>query len=100
MVIGNNNLGAGFYNIFNPGNTLTSAMLSGIGEASGIGYDVRFSLGLILILVIFIISTLLNLVKKEMMKIDKKHPIIEFIKSKFNDFKIYLKALKNERTSK
>ena len=100
MVIGNNNLGQGFYNIFNPGNTLTSAMLSGIGEASGIGYDVRFSLGLILILVIFLISSLLNFVKKEMMKIDKKHPVFEFIKSKFNDMKIYFKALKNEKENK
>ena len=100
MVIGNNNLGQGFYNIFNPGNTLTSAMLSGIGEASGIGYDVRFSLGLVLILVIFLISTLLNFVKKQMMKIDKKHPVFEFIKSKFNDMKIYFRALKNEKENK
>ncbi len=97
MVIGNNNLGEGFYNIFNPGNTLTSAMLSGIGEASGIGYDVRFSLGLVLILIIFIISTILNFVKKQMMKIDKKHVVLEFVKNKFENIKTYFKALQNEK---
>lgn len=68
MVIGNGNNGSGFLNIFNIGNTLTSAMLSGIGEASGIGYDTRFSLGLILILVTLLTSFLLNLIKKKMIE--------------------------------
>ncbi len=66
MVIGNNSLGTSFYNVFAPGNTLTSAMLAGIGEAAGIGYDVRFSLGLVLIVVILLTSSLLNLIKKRM----------------------------------
>ena len=66
MVIGNNSLGTSFYNVFAPGNTLTSAMLAGIGEAAGIGYDVRFSLGLVLIIVIFIISSLLSAIKQRM----------------------------------
>lgn len=66
MVIGNSSLGTNFYNVFAPGNTLTSAMLSGIGEAAGIGYDVRFSLGLVLIVVILLTSTLLNAIKRKM----------------------------------
>ncbi|MDD7043508.1 MAG: phosphate ABC transporter permease subunit PstC [Mollicutes bacterium] len=66
MVIGNNSLGTSFYNVFAPGNTLTSAMLAGIGEAAGIGYDVRFSLGLVLIIVILIISSLLSAIKQRM----------------------------------
>lgn len=66
MVIGNNSLGTSFYNVFAPGNTLTSAMLAGIGEAAGIGYDVRFSLGLVLIIVILIVSSLLSAIKQRM----------------------------------
>ena len=66
MVIGNNSLGTSFYNVFTPGNTLTSAMLSGIGEAAGIGYDVRFSLGLVLIVVILFTSMILTAVKRKL----------------------------------
>ena len=73
MVIGNNALGTGFYNPLNPGMTLTSAMLSGIGEATGIGYDVRFSLGIVLILVILVITSILNLIKNKMDTIKTKN---------------------------
>ncbi len=66
MVIGNNSLGTSFYNVFAPGNTLTSAMLSGIGEAAGIGYDVRFCLGFVLILVILGTSMILNSIKRRL----------------------------------
>ena len=66
MVIGNNSWGTSFYNVFAPGNTLTSAMLAGIGEAAGIGYDVRFSLGLVLIVVILLISSFLSAIKRRM----------------------------------
>ena len=66
MVIGNNSLGTSFYNVFTPGNTLTSAMLSGIGEAAGIGYDVRFSLGLVLIVVILLTSMILTAIKRKL----------------------------------
>ena len=48
MVIGNSTNGLYFYNIFQPGSTIASAMLSGINEASGFGYDIRFSLGIVL----------------------------------------------------
>ena len=41
-------------------------MLAGIGEAAGIGYDVRFSLGLVLIIVILIVSSLLSAIKQRM----------------------------------
>lgn len=76
MVIGNNSMGTSFYNVFSPGNTLTSAMLAGIGEATGIGYDVRFCLGLVLILLIMIVSFLLNNVKRRITSIEKKESII------------------------
>lgn len=74
MVIGNNSNGLGFYNVFNIGNTLTSAMLSGIGEAvSGtLGYDTRFSLGVVLIVLILVSTTLLNKTKKKIDPLKKK----------------------------
>lgn len=84
MVIGNNSLGTSFYNVFQPGNTLTSAMLSGIGEATGIGYDVRFSLGLVLIIVILITSTLLSALKRRINPNYKKEDSLLYkIKSLF-----------------
>ena len=76
MVIGNNSLGTSFYNIFSPGNTLTSAMLSGIGEATGIGYDVRFCLGLVLIVVIMLVSFILNSLKRRLTAIEKKETLL------------------------
>ena len=79
MVIGNNSLGTGFLNVFNPGNTLTSAMLAGIGEAYGIGYDVRFSLGLVLIILILVVSMFLNFVKNKIGEQDEK-PMFNFLK--------------------
>ena len=82
MVIGNNSLGTGFYNPFNPGMTLTSAMLSGIGEASGLGYDVRFSLGIVLILVILAITAILNVIKNKMDTIKTKNSTSIFTKIK------------------
>lgn len=63
MVIGNDTNGLSIFNIFNGGSTLTSAMLIGIGEASGIGYDVRFSIGIVLMVVIILTNTLLNWTK-------------------------------------
>ncbi len=97
MVIGNNSLGTGFLNIFNPGNTLTSAMLSGIGEASGIGYDVRFSLGLVLIIVILLISTMLNIIKNRMNNIEKSESkIMNVFKKIMNDFMLSIKVYFNE----
>lgn len=80
MVIGNNALGTGFYNPFNSGMTLTSAMLSGIGEATGIRYDIRFSLGIVLILVILSISAILNFVKLKLDTIKTKNSISIFSK--------------------
>lgn len=66
MVIGGSSNGLFFYNPFNPGNTLTSAMLGGMSEAvvDSLGYDIRFSLGLVLILLILAITLSLNSFKR------------------------------------
>lgn len=63
MVIGNNSNGLEFYNLFNAGSTIASSMLTGIGEASGIGYDVRFSLGIVLMFIIIITNVVLTSIK-------------------------------------
>lgn len=43
--------------------TLTSTMLAGLKETTGLDYDIRFSIGIVLILVIFLSNYILNLFK-------------------------------------
>lgn len=43
--------------------TLTSTMLSGINESFGVDYDIRFSLGIVLIIIILISNFALNSIK-------------------------------------
>lgn len=55
-------------NIFNPlaiSSTLTTQMLSGMGEATvgSLNYDIRFSAGILLIILLLLIDTILNAVK-------------------------------------
>ena len=50
--------------LFDPTSTLTSAMLSGIHESSGLNYDIRFSVAIVLMAVIFITNLILNSIKK------------------------------------
>ena len=44
--------------------TLTTTMLSGLKETSGLDYDIRFSVGLVLMAVILLCNLILNYVKK------------------------------------
>ena len=50
--------------LFEPTGTLTSSMMQGIYESSGLDYDIRFSVGIVLIVIIFISNLLLNKAKK------------------------------------
>ncbi|MGI6714508.1 MAG: PstC family ABC transporter permease [Bacilli bacterium] len=50
--------------LFSPTSTITSKMLQGIHESSGLNYDIRFSLGIVLIVIILVSNALLNLLKK------------------------------------
>lgn len=45
--------------------TLTSTMLIGLKETSGLDYDIRFSVGLVLIVVIILVNIILNTIKKK-----------------------------------
>ena len=64
MVAGNKMFGPTF-NLFDITRTLTSTMLSGLKETTGLDYDIRFSVGLVLMVVILVSNLLLNLVKKK-----------------------------------
>ncbi len=92
LVIGNAFSGPTF-NIFGISSTLTSIMMLGIGEATGLSYDIRFSLGIMLMLIIVIINLILNYVKNKITNPFKKESkIIANVK----DGVIYLKAYFNK----
>jgi phosphate transport system permease protein len=63
MVAGNAGSGPTF-DLFGTTRTLTSTMLLGLKETSGLDYDIRFSVGLVLIALILFFNILLNQIKK------------------------------------
>lgn len=62
-VCGNAQIGPTF-SLFDTTSTITTTILSGFNEASGMSYDVKFSLGVILIILIIITNIVLNYIKK------------------------------------
>lgn len=64
MVAGNKVFGPTF-DLFDITRTLTSTMLSGLKETTGLDYDIRFSVGIVLMVVILCSNFLLNSVKKK-----------------------------------
>lgn len=64
MVAGNKMFGPTF-DLLDITRTLTSTMLSGLKETTGLDYDIRFSVGLVLMAVILLSNILLNAVKKK-----------------------------------
>ncbi len=64
MVAGNKLFGPTF-DLFDITRTLTSTMLTGLKETSGLDYDIRFSVGLVLIAIIFLSNAILAWVKKK-----------------------------------
>lgn len=67
MVCGNAGSGPNF-NLFLTTRTLTTTMLSGFSEATGLKYDIRFSIGLMLIFIILLSNLLLNFINKKLSK--------------------------------
>lgn len=63
MVAGNKLFGPTF-NLFDTTRTLTTTMLSGLSETSGVDYDIRFSIGVVLMVVILLTNLAIRLVKK------------------------------------
>lgn len=64
MVAGNSGTGPNF-SIFNTTRTLTSTMLLGLKETTGLDYDIRFSVGIVLIVLIILTNLILNFAKKK-----------------------------------
>lgn len=64
MVAGNKMFGPTI-NLFDTTRTLTTTMLAGLKETTGLDYDIRFSVGLVLMAVILLSNLLLNYVKKK-----------------------------------
>ncbi len=67
MVAGNKFTGPTL-NLFDITRTLTSTMMTGFGESQGLGYDIRFSVGVVLIAVIICTNIGLNFVKRRLFK--------------------------------
>jgi len=65
MVAGNHGSGPTL-NLFDTTRTLTSTMLLGLKETTGLDYDIRFSVGIILIGLILGVNFLLNMVKRRL----------------------------------
>lgn len=63
MVAGNKLTGPTI-DLFDITRTLTSTMLAGLKETTGLDYDIRFSVGIVLMIVILLSNCGLNLVKK------------------------------------
>lgn len=68
MVAGNAGSGPNFH-LFEPTRTLTSTILLGLKETTGLDYDIRYSVGLVLILVIVFSNIVLLTFKKKIGKI-------------------------------
>ncbi|MFO7969531.1 MAG: phosphate ABC transporter permease subunit PstC [Bacillota bacterium] len=64
MVAGNAGTGPNF-DLFATARTLTSTMLLGLKETTGLDYDIRFSVGVILILLIIVTNVILNIAKNK-----------------------------------
>ncbi len=71
MVCGNAGSGPNF-NLFFTTRTLTTTMLSGFSEATGLKYDIRFSVGIMLIIIILLSNMMLNYVNKKLSKGNQK----------------------------
>ena len=63
MVAGNSMTGPS-WNLFDITRTLTSTMLSGLKETSGLDYDIRFSVGIVLMLIVLITNFSIQLIKR------------------------------------
>jgi len=64
LVAGGRRAGISF-DILAPTSTLTTIMLEGLKETTGIDYDIRFSVGLVLMVVILLTNLILNAIKRK-----------------------------------
>jgi phosphate transport system permease protein len=58
------------FNIFDTTATLTSKMLEGMKETQGVDYSIRFSIGLVLMVVILLTNFGLNFIKRSIGRVE------------------------------
>jgi len=71
LVAGGRRSGINF-NILDTTSTLTTMMLEGMKETTGLDYDIRFSVGIVLMIVILITNFTLNYIKRKVGNVDVK----------------------------
>lgn len=71
LVAGSRRAGLSF-NILDTTSTLTTTMLEGMKDSAGIDYDIRFSVGIVLMAVILLVNFTLNYIKKKVGQVDVK----------------------------
>ncbi len=64
MVAGNAMTGP-TWNLFDITRTLTSTMLSGLKETTGVDYDIRFSVGIVLMIIVLLTNLLIQYIKRK-----------------------------------
>ena len=64
MVAGNAMTGP-TWNLFDITRTLTSTMLSGLKETTGLDYDIRFSVGIILMIIVLLTNLAIQYIKRK-----------------------------------
>lgn len=69
LVAGNARSGPNF-GLFDITSTMTSMMLSGLKETTGIDFNIRFSVGLLLMIVILLTNIILNAIKRKVGNLD------------------------------
>lgn len=69
LVAGNARSGPNF-GLFDITSTMTSMMLSGLKETTGIDFNIRFSVGLLLMIVILLTNIILNMIKRKVGNLD------------------------------
>lgn len=57
------------FNLFSITSTLTSKMMQGIHETNGVDYDIRFSVGIVLIIIILVVNIILNAIKRRLERV-------------------------------
>lgn len=71
MVAGNAMTGPSL-NLFDTTRTLTSTMLSGLHETSGLDYDIRFSVGIVLMVIVLITNLSIQMVKRRIGGVERE----------------------------
>lgn len=60
------------FDLLDTTSTLTTIMLEGMKETTGLDYDIRFSVGIVLIVVIILTNSILNWIKRKVGNVDVK----------------------------